>query len=161
MLSVNIICIGSLKEKYLTMACEEYIKRLGAFCKLKVTELNEYKLPSNPSSSQIQKAVLEEGNSILSVLNAKNSYNIAMCIEGKHLSSEQLARQLEKISVGGQSSICFLIGGSYGLYDEVKKKADLNLSMSSMTFPHQLARVMLLEQVYRAFQINNNGKYHK
>lgn len=161
MLSINIICIGKLKEKYLQMACDEYIKRLGAFCKIKVVELNEYKVPSNPSQSHIDKCIVSEGEMILSKINNQSSYNIAMCIEGKMLSSEKLAEKFNEISLNGKSEINLIIGGSFGLSDDVKKKSDFKLSMSPMTFPHQLARVMLLEQVYRAFQINNNGKYHK
>lgn len=160
MLSVNIICIGKLKEKYLQMACDEYIKRLGAFCKIKIIELNEYKVPSNPSQSHIDKCILSEGELILSKINS-SSYNITMCIEGKMLSSENLAEKFNDISLNGKSEVNLIIGGSFGLSDEVKQKSNFKLSMSPMTFPHQLARVMLLEQVYRAFQINNNGKYHK
>lgn len=160
MLTVNLICIGKLKEKYLTMACEEYQKRLGAFCKLQIIELPEYKLPSDPSQSQIDKGIEEEGKSILGKMKP-GAYQIPMCIEGKLLSSEKLAQQLHEAAVAGKSEVNFIIGGSYGLSEEVKKKGNLRLSMSPMTFPHQLARVMLLEQIYRSFQINHHGKYHK
>lgn len=158
MLCVNIICVGKLKEKYLKLACDEYIKRLGAFCRILVTELSEYKLPQNPSDSEIEKCILSEGDDILS---RTKGFKIAMCIEGSEFSSEQLAKKLSDLSIGGISEISFIIGGSYGLSDKVKKSADLCLSVSKMTFPHQLFRVMLLEQVYRAFQISSNGKYHK
>lgn len=158
MLTVNLICIGKLKENYLRDAQAEYTKRLGAFCKLNVIELSESKLPNNPSDSEIAKCIEAEGQIISSKL---KGYLIPMCIEGKHLSSEELSSKIDEISLNGMSEISFIIGGSYGLSNEVKQKADLKLSMSKMTFPHQLARVMLLEQIYRAFQISSNGKYHK
>ncbi|MGI5957982.1 MAG: 23S rRNA (pseudouridine(1915)-N(3))-methyltransferase RlmH [Massiliimalia sp.] len=161
MLTVNIVCIGKLKENYLRMACAEYEKRLGAFCKLNLVELPEYKVPSNPSQAQIEKAIEEEGKSILSHCRLGSCFMIPMCIEGKLLSSEQLAEKLDQIPLSGISEVNFIIGGSFGLSKEVKSAAQLKLSMSPMTFPHQLARVMLLEQIYRAFQINSNGKYHK
>ena len=161
MLTVNVICIGKLKEKYLRLACEEYQKRLSGFCKLNILELPEYKLPAEPSQSQIDKGISEEGKSILEKLRPGVSYQIPLCIEGKLLSSEQLAKRLSEIALNGKSEVNFIIGGSFGLSPEVKQKADLKLSMSPMTFPHQLARVMILEQIYRAFQINQNGKYHK
>jgi 23S rRNA (pseudouridine1915-N3)-methyltransferase len=158
MLTVNIICIGKLKEAYLRDAQAEYLKRLGAFCKLNIIELNESKLPNDPSDALIQKGMEIEAQAILSKL---KGYIIPLCIEGKILSSEELASKMSDVSLNGTSDISFVIGGSFGLSDEVKQKADFKLSMSKMTFPHQLARVMLLEQVYRGFQINANGKYHK
>jgi len=158
MITINIICIGKLKEAYLRDAQAEYIKRLGAFCKFNLIELQESKLPNEPSDSQIAKCIEIEGQSILAKL---KGYVMPMCIEGKNLSSEELAEKISFISLNGTSEISFVIGGSYGLSDEIKNKADFKLSMSKMTFPHQLARVMLLEQVYRSFQINANGKYHK
>lgn len=160
MLTITIICIGKLKEKYLQVACEEYSKRLKIFCKLNIVELSEYKLPNTPNPAQIEKAIQKEGEAILAACKAKG-YHIALCIEGKQLSSEQLAKQFSQVSLEGMSEIVLIIGGSYGLAEAVKQKADFKLSMSLMTFPHQLARVMLLEQVYRAFQISSNGKYHK
>lgn len=158
MLTVNIICIGKLKEAYLRDAQVEYQKRLGAFCKLNIIELNESKLPNDPSDALIQKGMEIEAETILSKL---KGYVVPLCIEGKILSSEELASKMSDISLNGTSEISFIIGGSFGLSDAVKQKADFKLSMSKMTFPHQLARVMLLEQVYRGFQINANGKYHK
>lgn len=158
MLTVKLICIGKLKESYLRDAQAEYQKRLGAFCKIEVIELAEYRLPDNPSDAQIEKGLTEEGKAIL----AKASGTlIPMCIEGKMLSSTQLADRIAKIALEGESTLSFIIGGSFGLSDEVKSRGSLKLSMSPMTFPHQLARVMLLEQIYRAFQINAGGKYHK
>lgn len=161
MLSVNIITVGKLKENYLREACAEYVKRLGSFCKLTITELPESKLPDSPSEKEIFTALANEGKSIAAILNGKGCYNITMCIEGKQLSSEKLAEKIGSISVEGKSTLNIVIGSSHGISEDVKKMSDLRLSMSEMTFPHQLARVMVLEQVYRAFQILNGGKYHK
>lgn len=160
MIAVNIICIGKLKESYLRDASAEYSKRLGAFCKLNITEIQPKRLPDQPSKAEIDAALSAEGKQILAKI-SQNSKIVAMCIEGSQMSSEQLAKQFETDAVSRTGSLSFIIGGSFGLSDEVKKRADLKLSMSKMTFPHQLARVMLLEQIYRAFQINSGGKYHK
>ena len=157
MLNIKIITVGRLKEKYLRDACSEYLKRLKRFGNVQVIELDEYRLSDNPSDREIEKALEIEGNNIKEA----KGYLIAMCIEGKQLSSVKLAEKISQISVDGQSNISFIIGSSFGIAENVKKSADFKLSMSDMTFPHQLARVMLLEQIYRAFQINNNGKYHK
>lgn len=160
MVTVNVICIGKLKEKYLRDACSEYVKRLGAFCKINIIEIEPSPLPDRPSEGQIENALSAEGKKILSKIPAQ-SYTYAMCIEGKERSSEALSRETAALPVRGISSVNFIIGGSYGLSDAVKSAADDRLSMSPMTFPHQLARVMLLEQIYRAFQISSGGKYHK
>lgn len=158
MLNVKIITVGKLKEQYLRDACGEYLKRLKRFGSVQVVELDEYRLSDNPSQKEIEKALEIEGNSIQKEV---KGYMIAMCIEGKQLSSTKLAEKMSRISVEGQSTVSFVIGSSFGIAESVKTSADFKLSMSEMTFPHQLARVMLLEQIYRAFQINNNGKYHK
>ena len=161
MLKINIICIGKIKEKYFTDAVAEYAKRLTAFCKFSVVELNEERIRSNtPNDSQIAEVIEAEGRRILQKVGASD-YVAAMCIEGKLLSSEELSETLDKAALSGKSTVDFIIGGSYGLSDEVKRRADLRLSMSKMTFPHQLARVILSEQIYRAFEISTNGKYHK
>ena len=161
MLKINIICIGKIKEKYFTDAVGEYAKRLTAFCKFSVVELNEERIRSNtPNEAQIAEVIEAEGRRILQKIGASD-YVAAMCIEGKLLSSEELSETLDKAALSGKSTVDFIIGGSYGLSDEVKKRADLRLSMSKMTFPHQLARVILSEQIYRAFEISTNGKYHK
>lgn len=160
MLGVNIICVGKLKEKFLTEACKEYSKRLSAFCKLSITELDETKLGEKASDGEIANALKNESEKILAKV-GKDSYVIAMCIEGKAMSSEQFSQLFDKVSIEGKSRVDIIIGSSFGLSDEVKKRADLKLSVSPMTFPHQLFRVMLLEQVYRAFQISTGGKYHK
>lgn len=160
MMNVHIICVGKLKESYLRDACSEYIKRLGAFCKLTITELAPAKLPENPNPAQINAALEEEAVAILSKIpNGAAVY--PMCIEGKMLSSEELSKEIENTGIGGTGTVVFIIGGSHGLSEKVKQKAKIRLSMSPMTFPHQLARVMLLEQIYRAFMISSGGKYHK
>ena len=160
MLTVNIICIGKIKEKYWTDAIAEYRKRLSAFCRCNIVELDEEKTYQNPNPSQIESILNAEGKRILNAL-TKGSYVISMCIEGKMISSPELAKKLEDISLSGKSAVDFIIGGSWGLSDEVKLRSEYKLSMSRMTFPHQMARVVLCEQIYRAFEINNNGKYHK
>lgn len=161
MLNVNLITVGKLKESYLRDACAEYQKRLQAFCKLNIVELNESRLPDSPSEKEIKTALSNEGKAMMSLLSGNGCYNITMCIEGKQLSSVKFAEKLEKISVDGKSTVNIVIGSSFGIADEIKAMSDFKLSMSEMTFPHQLARVMLLEQLYRAFQINSGGKYHK
>ena len=160
MVNVNIICIGKLKEDYLRAACSEYQKRLGAFCKLTVTELSPSKLPESPNDAQITTALNDEADRILAKISANDAV-FAMCIEGKEMSSEALSAKIDELAVSGFGSICFIIGGSHGLAPQVKQRAKFRLSMSPMTFPHQLARVMLLEQIYRSFMISNGGKYHK
>lgn len=160
MISVNIICVGKLKEKYLRDASAEYIKRLTAFCKLNIIEIAPYALPDSPTQAQIDAGLEAEGKQILAKIQ-NGAYVYAMCIEGKQRSSEALSAEFDKLSVFGESNLTFIIGGSFGLSDAVKARADARLSMSQMTFPHQLARIMLLEQIYRAFQISTGGKYHK
>ncbi|MCH5298783.1 MAG: 23S rRNA (pseudouridine(1915)-N(3))-methyltransferase RlmH [Ruminococcus sp.] len=160
MQTVNIICIGKIKEKYWTEAIAEYRKRLSAFCKFNIVELDEEKAQGNPNDSQIGSILSAEGKRILSKL-SNNSYVIAMCIEGKQLSSPELADRLADVALSGKSNVDFIIGGSWGLSDEVKARANFKLSISKMTFPHQMARVILTEQIYRAFEIQSNGKYHK
>ena len=159
MLTVRILCVGKCKEKYWREACAEYGKRLSAFCRFEVLEVDEERLPERPSKAQIESGLEQEGKRLLQ--KAGSTPIVALCIEGKELSSPQLAQYVERAAVNGASSLAFVIGGSWGLWEEVKRKAALRLSMSSMTFPHQLARVMLCEQIYRAFQIAHSGKYHK
>lgn len=159
MLNVNIICVGNLKEKFFTDALSEYKKRLGRYCKFEVVELSEEKIADNGTQSQIDKTLKKEGEKILSKI-GKSDFVVAMCIEGKQLSSEELSKKIEDISLTN-STVNFVIGGSWGLSDDVKKRADMRLSVSKMTFPHQLFRVMLAEQIYRAFTITANAKYHK
>jgi len=148
MLRIRLICTGRLKERFYAEACDEYVKRLGRYCALEVLEL--------PESGDREK----DGEAVLSRIPA-GAFAAALCVEGKLTSSEELAALLSGCAAGGRSRVCFLIGGSDGLSDSVKSRADMRLSMSRMTFPHHLARVMALEQLYRAFTINEGGKYHK
>lgn len=160
MLNIELITVGKLKEDYLRNACAEYIKRIGAYAKIKVTELAESRMPDSPSDKEIANALENEAKAILAAV-PKDSAVITMCIEGKTMSSEDFSARLEKFAVDGKSTISIIIGSSWGLSETVKKASSLRLSMSPMTFPHQLARVMVLEQIYRALSISNNGKYHK
>lgn len=160
MLSVTVLCVGRLKEGYWREASAEYLKRLGAFCRPSMIEVEEARVPENPSAAQIAAALALEGKRLLAKLPA-GAVLTALCIEGRELSSTQLAEKLERWTVEGISHVALVIGGSWGLSEEVKRAASLRLSMSPMTFPHQMARVMLLEQVYRAMQIRHGGKYHK
>lgn len=156
-MKINIICIGNIKEKFYTQACNEYLKRLSKFHNINIIELEEEKIDKNPTEADIAKIKVKEGLKFEKYL---KGYNVVLDINGKALNSVQLAKELSKIS---QISfvINFIIGGSYGLSDEIKNKANLLLSFSSFTFPHQLMRVILLEQLYRATTINNNITYHK
>ncbi|MCD8190317.1 MAG: 23S rRNA (pseudouridine(1915)-N(3))-methyltransferase RlmH [Clostridiales bacterium] len=160
MYSITVLCVGKLKEKFYIAAVEEYQKRLRGLCRLDIVELAEERLPDAPSPAQIQAALEKESRRILAKIPA-NAALIALCVEGTLLSSEELAKKIAAFGSAGRSSLCFVIGGSYGLHPTVKEAAQLRLSMSPMTFPHHLARVMVLEQVYRAFQINAGTKYHK
>lgn len=160
MVKINVICVGRLKESYLRDACAEYSKRLSAFCKLNIIELTPCPLPDNPGKAQIDACLEDEGKRILAKV-GDNDAVIALCIEGKEMPSEALSAELSSLGVAGFSTVDFIIGGSYGLDPAVKSRAKLRLSMSPMTFPHQLARVMVLEQIYRAFMISSGGRYHK
>ena len=161
MIKINIICIGKIKEKYFTDAIAEYAKRLTAFCKFNIIELSEERIKSNiPNRSQIDEVIFSEGKRIMQKI-LPSDYVVAMCIEGKSMSSEELSKLIDNASVSGKSTVDFIIGGSYGLDESVKKRSDVRLSMSRMTFPHQMARMILSEQIYRAFEISSNGKYHK
>ena len=160
MVSVHIICVGKMKEKFYLEAAAEYAKRLSGYCRLTVTELPEERLPDRPTPAQIQGALEREGTAILAKL-PRGGKVVAMCIEGKTMDSPQLSQQMNRWMVEGASDITFLVGGSFGMSQTVKDRAHLRLSMSPMTFPHHLARVMLLEQLYRGFQINEGGRYHK
>ena len=160
MLKVTILCVGKLKEEYWRMACAEYSKRMKRFADFSVIEVEEEKLPDYPSQAQIDNTLKKEGKRLISKI-PDGSLIASMCIEGKQYSSVELAKTIENCAVEGKSSLVFIIGGSWGLSDEVKDISRIKISMSKMTFPHQLARVMLCEQIYRGFQINNGGKYHK
>jgi len=160
MQKVTILCVGKLKEKFYADAVAEYSKRLKRHCTLEIIELPEFRLPDEPSPAEIRQALASEAALIEGKL-PKGGAVIAMCIEGKELSSPALAEKVEQFGLNGASQLTFLIGGSVGLDSSLKQKADLQLSMSPMTFPHHLARIMLLEQIYRAYQILAGSKYHK
>lgn len=158
MLTVNLIAVGKLKESYLRDACAEYCKRLQAFCRIQIIEIPEYRLPDKPSESQIAAGMEQEGKLILQKC---KGLVIPLCIEGKQLTSTEFADFLSEQALSGVSEISLVIGGSFGLSPEVKAAGRCKMSMSKMTFPHQLARVMLLEQLYRAFSIQAGTRYHK
>ena len=160
MLSVHLICVGKLKETFYREAVEEYTKRLKGYCKLNLVELPEVKLPQDPSQGEIQAALEKEGEAIRAKIPAGSSI-VAMCVEGKTRSSEELAKLVDTWSMNSAKHLVFVIGGSYGLHPSIKAEAWERLSMSPMTFPHHLARVMVLEQIYRAFKINEGSSYHK
>ncbi len=160
MLSVHLICVGKLKETFYQQACAEYVKRLSPHCRLTVVELPEQRLPQNPSRAQIDAALEKEGQAIRAKL-PPNAPLVCLCVEGQARSSQELAGLLRDWESGGAGRVAFVIGGSYGLAGSLKAQARLRLSMSPMTFPHHLARVMVLEQLYRAFKINEGSPYHK
>lgn len=160
MQNITVLCVGKLKEKFYVDACAEYQKRLQRFCRLSLVELPEERLPDDPSRAQIDAALEKEADAILEKLPHGGAL-VALCVEGKTLSSEQLADAVAQYATQGVSQLTFVIGGSFGLSPRVKERAALRLSMSPMTFPHHLARVMLLEQIYRAYQIAGGSKYHK
>ncbi len=159
MLRVNLICVGRLKERYLSDAVEEYSRRLRPLCRFEIIELPEERAADNPSDAEIAAVVNAEGDRILGRIE-RGDYVIAMCIEGRIISSEELSERLDAVTLTN-STVDVVIGGSWGLSDALKSRADLRLSMGRMTFPHQLCRVMVCEQVYRAFQISRGTKYHK
>ena len=159
MVGVKFITLGTLKEQYLRDAAAEYEKRLSAFCKIQIVQLKEEKLPDSPSDGEIEKALEREAEKVMAEIPPR-AYKIAMCVEGKQLSSEELADRLGEISER-YGDMCFIIGSSHGLSDRVKKACDARISVSRLTFPHQLMRVLLLEAVYRGFNILKGTKYHK
>ena len=158
--SIHVICVGKLKETFYIDGAAEYGKRLGGYCKLQLTELPKERLPQNPSRTQIDAALEKEAAAVIAKL-PKGAAVVALCVEGELLSSEKLAARLEKWTAAGKNTLVFLIGSSYGMAPSLKERADLRLSMSPMTFPHHLARIMLLEQIYRCFKIQEGSGYHK
>ena len=159
-MKITVLCVGKIKEKYFTMAIDEYAKRLSRYAKLEIIEVADEKTPDGASEA-IENAIRDkEGKRILAALK-EDSYVITLEIEGKMLDSVELSKKIESIGVSGKGHITFIIGGSLGLSDEVKSKSDYKLSFSKMTFPHQLMRVVLLEQVYRSYRILGNEPYHK
>ena len=159
MLDVTLICVGKLRERFFREACDEYIKRLGAFCRISVLELPEERKGESPSKAELDACLFKEAETIRRAV-PRGAAMIALCVEGREMSSEKLSETLAGLSMSA-SKLAFVIGGSDGLHGSVKDAAVLRLSMSPMTFPHHLARVMVLEQLYRAFSIMNGGKYHK
>lgn len=159
-MNIRIIAVGKLKEKYWRDAVEEYAKRLGAYCSLEIVEIKESPLRANPSAADEEAVKAAEGEDILRHI-SRGNYVITLEIKGRSLTSEQLAEKMAGLALGGKSNIAFVIGGSLGLSPEVSKRADYKLSFSAMTFPHQMMRVILLEQIYRSFKINRNETYHK
>lgn len=160
MQKVTILCVGKMKEKFYIDAASEYVKRLSRHCKLEIIEIPEQRLSDAPGGAEIDAALAREAAMIQEKM-PKGGALIAMCVEGKLLSSDDLAQRISRFAVEGKSQLTFLIGGSVGLHSSLKEQADLRLSMSPMTFPHHLARVMLLEQIYRGYQIIEGSKYHK
>ncbi|MGG0755768.1 23S rRNA (pseudouridine(1915)-N(3))-methyltransferase RlmH [Brevibacillus laterosporus] len=159
-MQITIITVGKLKEKYLKEGIAEYTKRLTAYCKLNVVEVNDEKAPEELSATEMEQVKRKEGDRILAYIK-QDHYVIALAIEGQMWSSEKLSSELDRLALHGRSQVAFVIGGSLGLADEVLKRADAQLSFSRMTFPHQLMRLVLVEQVYRAFRISRGEPYHK
>ena len=160
MFDITLICMGKLKEKFYLSAAQEYAKRLKGYCSFTLLELPEHRLPENPSPAEISAGLEKEAELIFSKI-PKGAWFCVFTPEGKELSSEQFAARLKDVKLSGKSSACFLIGSSFGMAPQVKARADLKLSMGPMTFPHHLARIMVLEQLYRAEAIQAGSKYHK
>lgn len=159
-MKITVLCVGRIKEKYYTDAVKEYAKRLGRYCKLEILEIMDEKIPDGAGKALEEAVKQKEGEKLLSRLR-EGAYVIALELEGKKLDSMAFSERLEKLGVHGVSHIVFIIGGSLGLSEEVKKRADEAISFSDMTFPHQLMRVILLEQIYRGYRIINREPYHK
>lgn len=159
-MQIRIIAVGKLKEAYFSDAAAEYSKRIGRFTKVETVQIPDRRIPDRASVAQERQVLEQEGEDILSKI-APQDYVVALCVEGKKLDSPAFAQKLSALALSGKSTVTFVIGGSLGLSDTVKRRADLRLSFSDMTFPHQLMRVILLEQVYRAFKILANETYHK
>lgn len=160
MLSIKLICVGKMRERFYIDAFNEYAKRLQAYCKLECVELAEQRLSDAPSAKEIAAALGRESADIMKAI-PNEAYVVAMCVEGKQMKSEGMAELVAAREGSGNPKLCFVVGGSFGLDARMKARADMRLSMSEMTFPHHLARVMLAEQIYRAFKINEGSKYHK
>ena len=160
MLKINIICVGKIKEKYMQDAIQEYSKRLSKYCMLSITELNDEKVPQTINDSIANQIKEKECNNILSHID-KSSYVLSLDLHGKQYSSEEFSEKIENIQVNGSSSITFIIGGTLGLTEKLLSQSDELICFSKMTFPHQLIRVFLLEQIFRAFKISNNETYHR
>lgn len=160
MLHISIICVGKIKERFFSDAIDEYKKRLSKYCNLTITELADEKIPNNASEKEELLVKEKEGTNILNAIK-KDSYVVALDLKGKQFTSEEFAKKIDNISINSNSTITFIIGGSLGISEKVLVACNELISFSKMTFPHQLFRVFLLEQIYRAFKINNNETYHK
>jgi len=160
MLAVSFVCVGKLRERFYLDAFAEYQKRLGAFCRFTCAELTEQRLPEAPSLAQVEAALQKEAQEIEKHL-PSDAYVVALCVEGKEIPSEGMAELIAGRENSGKPKLCFVIGGSFGLANCIKQRADFRLSMSKMTFPHHLARVMLAEQLYRGYKIKEGSRYHK
>ena len=158
-MKITIVTAGKIKEKYLTAGINEFMKRLGPFANVKIAEINEEKMKDNPSEAEKQQTLSQEGQRLLRQV-PEGSYLFVLDVYGQQLSSEQLAAKLDALALQGRSNITFLIGGAFGLSEEVRQAADFRLSFSPMTFTHQMIRLLLVEQIYRCFKINRGEKYH-
>jgi len=156
---ITIACVGKIKEKYLTAGIEEFTKRLTPFCKLETVAINEEKMPDNPAPAEKEQVLAKETNRLLAII-PENSYVILLDVIGKQLSSPELASKIDRLALSGHSHITFVIGGAFGYTDALRKRADFALSFSKMTFTHQMIRLLLIEQIYRAFKISRGEKYH-
>lgn len=158
-MKITIVTAGKIKEKYLTAGINEFLKRLGSFANVKIVEINEEKMKDNPSEAEKQQTLQQEGQRLLRQV-PEGSYLFVLDVYGQQLSSEKLAAKLDSLALQGRSNITFLIGGAFGLSEEVRQAADFRLSFSPMTFTHQMIRLLLVEQIYRCFKINRGEKYH-
>ena len=158
-MKITIVCAGRLKEKYLTAGISEFLKRLKPMAQVEILEVHEEKMPDNPSAAEKQQVLQKEGEKLLKLV-PSGSYLFVLDVYGEELSSEELAERIDKLGVSGRSSLTFLIGGAFGLSKEVRQAADMKLSFSRLTFTHQMVRLLLVEQIYRAFKINRGEKYH-
>ena len=158
-MKITIACVGKIKEKYLTAGIEEFTKRLIPFCKLETVAINEEKMPDNPAPAEKEQVLAKETNRLLAII-PENSYVILLDVIGKQLSSPELANKIDALALNGNSHITFVIGGAFGYTDALRKRADFALSFSKMTFTHQMIRLLLIEQIYRAFKISSGQKYH-
>ena len=158
-MKITIVCAGKIKEKYLTAGINEFLKRLKPMAQMEILEIHEEKMPDNPSEAEKEQVLQKEGEKLLKLV-PSGSYLFVLDVYGEELSSEELAEKIDKLGLMGRSNITFLIGGAFGLSKEVRQAADMKLSFSKMTFTHQMVRLLLVEQVYRAFKINRGEKYH-
>ena len=158
-MKITIVCAGRLKEKYLTAGISEFLKRLKPMAQVEILEVHEEKMPDNPSVAEKEQVLQKEGEKLLKLV-PSGSYLFVLDVYGEELSSEELAERIDKLGVSGRSNLTFLIGGAFGLSREVRQAADMKLSFSRLTFTHQMVRLLLVEQIYRAFKINRGEKYH-